>query len=112
MIERSTARAENQQQSGAFTRCQYQEPIMSRVAWCFSKRAVISAAWLTCTVAIGAEAIAQSDSASSIRAVPLILTSIDESQRVVLHGNTRPEALRPQFDRGAVDDSFPLNGMQ
>jgi hypothetical protein len=44
--------------------------------------------------------------------VPLIEGSIDETQRVTLRGNTRPEALRAEFDRGAVDDSFPLNGMQ
>jgi hypothetical protein len=31
---------------------------------------------------------------------------------VVLAGNTRGEASRPEFDRGPVDDSFPLNGMQ
>ena len=31
---------------------------------------------------------------------------------MVLAGNTRGEASRPEFDRGPVDDSFPLNGMQ
>ena len=42
---------------------------------------------------------------------PLIVSPVDESKRVVLAGNTRPE-IRPEFDRGPVDDSFPLNGMQ
>jgi subtilase family serine protease len=42
---------------------------------------------------------------------PQIVTGINESQRIVLYGNTRPEA-RAEFDRGAVADSFPLNGMQ
>jgi subtilase family serine protease len=46
------------------------------------------------------------------RVVPLIVAFIDETQRMVLRGNTRPEAVRAEFDRGAVDDSFPLNGMQ
>jgi subtilase family serine protease len=46
------------------------------------------------------------------RATPLITGSIDETQQVALRGNTRPEALRAEFDRGAVDDSLPLNGMQ
>jgi subtilase family serine protease len=45
------------------------------------------------------------------RSVPLIVDPIDESRRVVLAGNTRGEA-RPEFDRGPVDDAFPLNGMQ
>jgi hypothetical protein len=45
-------------------------------------------------------------------AVPLIVEPIDESKRVVLPGNTRGEARRPELDRGPLDDSFPLNGMQ
>jgi subtilase family serine protease len=49
---------------------------------------------------------------SSIRAVPLIVESVDETKRIVLNGNTRPEALQPEFDRGAVEDSFPMNGIQ
>lgn len=44
-------------------------------------------------------------------AVPQIVAGIDESKRFVLAGNTRPEA-RAEFDRGAVPESFPLNGMQ
>jgi subtilase family serine protease len=65
-----------------------------------------------CAIAIGVPAIAQPESVASLHAVPLIQGPIDESSRVVLRGNSRPEAMRPQFDRGAVDDSFPLNGMQ
>jgi len=41
----------------------------------------------------------------------LIVDPIDESNRIVLAGNTRAE-VRPEFDRGAVEDSLPLNGLQ
>jgi hypothetical protein len=44
-------------------------------------------------------------------AMPLVVDSIDENKRTLLPGNTRPE-VRPEFDRGPVDDSFPLNGIQ
>lgn len=56
--------------------------------------------------------IAQSSGASlkSTSALPAIVEPIDESKRIVLSGNTRGE-VRPEFDRGAVDDSFPMNGM-
>jgi subtilase family serine protease len=58
--------------------------------------------------------IAQSSasSATSTRAIPLIVEPIDESNRIALPGNTRPEVRRRDFDRGPVDDSFPLDGMQ
>jgi subtilase family serine protease len=58
--------------------------------------------------------IAQSSatSATSLRAAPLIVEPIDESNRIVLPGNTRPEVRRRDFDRGPLDDSFPLDGMQ
>ncbi|MGA2593986.1 MAG: protease pro-enzyme activation domain-containing protein [Bryobacteraceae bacterium] len=59
----------------------------------------------------GAPALAQSAQGRLPRAVPLIVEPIDESRRVVLTGNTRGEA-RAEFDRGPVDDAFPLNGMQ
>ncbi len=42
----------------------------------------------------------------------LIVEAVDESNRIMLKGNTRPEAIRPEFDRGAVDDAFRLDGMQ
>ena len=45
------------------------------------------------------------------QSVPPIVEPIDENQRVVLAGNTRGEA-QPEFDRGPVDDAFPMNGMQ
>jgi subtilase family serine protease len=47
------------------------------------------------------------------RATPvrdLITQEIDESRRVTLHGNTRPEA-RPERDRGRVPDDFRLEHM-
>ena len=72
----------------------------------------VLAALLACAGVIGAPPVARADSISSIRAVPLVQGPIVEAQRVTLRGNTRPEALRPEFDRGAVDNSFPLNGMQ
>jgi subtilase family serine protease len=49
--------------------------------------------------------------ASFGQAVPLILSPVDESQRVVLRGNTPPEAIAAN-DRGAVDDSFPMRGIE
>lgn len=51
-------------------------------------------------------------SVTSSGAVPLIVEPIDESRRIVLPGNTRPEVSRRDLDRGPVDDSFPLDGMQ
>jgi subtilase family serine protease len=70
-------------------------------------------ALLTLLALIPLQIIAQSSvtSATSIRSAPVIVEPIDESKRVVLPGNTRGE-VRPEFDRGAVSDSFPLNGMQ
>jgi hypothetical protein len=55
---------------------------------------------------------ARLDQGLSHQAAPIIVDPIDESNRVVLPGNTRPEVRRRDFDRGSVDDSFPLNGMQ
>jgi subtilase family serine protease len=45
------------------------------------------------------------------QAVPLILSPVDESERVILHGNTRTDAVAAN-DRGAVEDSFPLKGIE
>src|SRR5271168_2982543 len=45
-------------------------------------------------------------------AEPLIVERVDEAKRIVLTGNTRPEASRAEFDRGEVEAAFPLNGMQ
>src|SRR5271165_892892 len=61
---------------------------------------------------ITAPAFARASQGPSRHSVPLIVEPIDESNRIVLPGNTRPEVRRPEFDRGAVNDSFPLNGMQ
>lgn len=62
------------------------------------------AALLALAAIVGGPAFAQS--------VRLIVDPIDENRRVVLAGNTRGEASRPEFDRGPVDDAFPMNGMQ
>ena len=53
-------------------------------------------------------ASAQVDSGQPSRV--LITRSIDESQRITLQGNTRPEA-RPQNDRGAVSEDLALMHM-
>jgi hypothetical protein len=45
-----------------------------------------------------------------VAAPTLIVDPIDDSKRIVLPGKSRPEVR--EFDRGPVDDSFPLNGMQ
>jgi subtilase family serine protease len=62
------------------------------------------AALLALAAIVGGPAFAQS--------VRLIVDPIDENLRVVLAGNTRGEASRPEFDRGPVDDAFPMNRMQ
>ncbi|HKS71629.1 MAG TPA: protease pro-enzyme activation domain-containing protein, partial [Terriglobales bacterium] len=40
----------------------------------------------------------------------MVSQPIDETHRVDLHGNTRPE-VRPQNDRGRVADGFPMEHM-
>ena len=47
---------------------------------------------------------------TSQRSLPLVTQSIDESHRITLHGNTRPEA-RAENDRGSVSEDFPLEHM-
>src|SRR5579859_7039035 len=44
---------------------------------------------------------------SGVHARPLVTEQIDESKRVSLKGNTRPEASF-RHDRGAVPDDFPM----
>jgi hypothetical protein len=58
-----------------------------------------------------APSLAQYAQGHSLRAVSLIVEPVDENKRILLPGNTRGE-VRPEFDRGRVDDSFPLNGIQ
>ncbi len=41
----------------------------------------------------------------------LIVQNVDESKLVALAGNTRPEALAKQNDRGRVADSYPMEHM-
>ena len=48
---------------------------------------------------------------SGLIARRLITQPVDEGQRVILRGNTRPEA-NPANDRGAVSDSLPMEHMQ
>ncbi len=55
------------------------------------------------------QAISQAQANS--RNKPILITQpIDESKLIRLRGNTRPEA-RTEYDRGRVDDSFPLDHM-
>src|SRR5579863_6585362 len=49
-------------------------------------------------------------SGGSANNTPLITQAIDESNLVVLHGNTHPLAL-PQYDQGAVSPDFALHRM-
>jgi subtilase family serine protease len=89
------------------------ERVMLRIANRLSAYpGAVLAALLACAGVIGSPAVAQLNLASPVRAVPLVHGSIDETKRVILRGNTRPEVLRAEFDRGPVDDSFPMNGMQ
>jgi subtilase family serine protease len=72
-------------------------------------RALVLAAILTMLFSNPIISLAQSSGAS--RSAPLVVEPVDETRRIVLSGNTRGE-VRPEFDRGPVDDSFPLNGIQ
>ena len=58
---------------------------------------------LACSLAVSPPSFAQS--------VSRIVDSVDESRRVVLPGNTRSE-VRPEFERGLVDDSAHSSGIQ
>ncbi len=55
-------------------------------------------------------AVVAASFASLAVAAPRIARPIDETQRVTLEGNTRPEA-RAENDYGAVDDALPLEHM-
>jgi subtilase family serine protease len=59
---------------------------------------------LTVSLGLAASATAQTQTAR-------ITTPIDDAQRVVLAGNTRPEAIAAN-DRGIVDDATPLDALQ
>ena len=50
--------------------------------------------------------VVQAQTASQINA------SVNENVRVTLAGNVRPEALNPQYDRGAVSDHLTMTGLQ
>jgi subtilase family serine protease len=94
------------------------KPIISRMSkshqeqFCRRSICLLTLAALLTLVPLPTIAQSSASSATSTRAVPIIVDPIDDSNRVVLPGNTRPEVRRPEFDRGRVDDLFPLNGMQ
>ena len=60
------------------------------------------------SVALSTFAVAQ---AGTFHARPLITQRVDDSQRMVARGNTRPEA-RPENDMGLVRDDMQLHGLQ
>lgn len=63
-------------------------------------------ALLAFSLAGGAPSFAQTPPAT-----PLVTAPVDETQRVVLAGNTRAE-VQPAFDRGPVPDSYPIDGIE
>ena len=65
-----------------------------------ARRAVLLVAALGCSPLSSTESTTTADRGLTARAVPLITGVIDENNRVILAGNTRGEALRPDFDRG------------
>lgn len=77
-------------------------------------RAIVSLLAFTLMVIGGSSlsACAQASSgAGSASAAPRIVQAIDEANLVVLEGNTHPLA-RPEFDQGAVTDSFLMDHLQ
>ncbi len=69
--------------------------------------ALVAIAVLTC---VRAPSIFAKSGGRAARWRDLITTEIDESRRVTLRGNTRPEA-RPEHDRGRVPEDFRLEHM-
>jgi subtilase family serine protease len=67
--------------------------------------------WILTAVLVLAPILFLAPNALSAESVPLIVHPVDENQRIVLSGNA-PIHITPEVDRGAVDDSFPLNGIQ
>ena len=68
------------------------------------------ARWVVCSVACAVASLFPATLAAQSRRQPLITGRIDEAVRHTLAGNTRPEA-NLQNDRGAVEDSFPMEHM-
>jgi subtilase family serine protease len=66
--------------------------------------------WASFTAVFAAASLFPLSLAAQTRRQPLITQRIDESRLHTLPGNTRPEANR-ENDRGAVEDSFPLEHM-
>lgn len=60
--------------------------------------------------ALGFQLSSTSSSSAIVSVVPRITQAVDESQRVILKGNTHPLA-RAQYDRGAAPPDLPLNRM-
>lgn len=76
---------------------------MFRISW------LLSCAVFTLMLA-GIALPCRAQIAAAGQAVPLITAPIDESDRVILRGNVHPLA-QSRFDRGAVEESFPVERM-
>jgi subtilase family serine protease len=63
------------------------------------------------SAAIGLSSAHAADAANQSRSRVLITSAIDESNRISLEGNTRPEA-NTKNDRGIVAEEFPMEHMQ
>jgi len=66
--------------------------------------------WASCAAVLAVASLFPISLAAQSRRQPLLTERIDEAALHTLAGNTRPEANR-QNDRGAVDDSFPMEHM-
>src|SRR6516164_3018449 len=70
--------------------------------------ACFSASFLLCSAGFECGNAQTVDTAQEARV--LVSQPVDETHRVTLRGNTRPEARRGH-DRGAVSDNFPMEHM-
>jgi len=86
---------------------------MKKASAVITRYSLLSFAMLLAFSGLRLSAQTKPDSASASQAAALparITQAIDETQLVTLTGNVHPLA-RPEFDRGVVDDSMPMNRM-
>src|SRR5271163_1997837 len=74
------------------------------------RRSMSRMPWASCTAVFAVASLFSPSLAAQSRRQPIVTERIDETALHTLAGNTRPEANR-QNDRGAVDDSFPMEHM-
>jgi hypothetical protein len=70
------------------------------------KTPLLIALLIALSLILSAPALAAQSSAAVSDIAPRVVSPIDESNRVILHGNVHPLA-QARFDKGAVDDAFP-----